>query len=155
MHMKRDLLDALTPALTLRTDQQSVRPIHEIAGVEGDVGRQLPINDRLRIVIQVHTNARFVHDGTPVSAIVAQDGLLRVVPVSFARANQHPDHNLVFYQIIVAMLVPVWGGSANVLLTMRGRLRDLVHSYPLMFVFVGVIGYLAGSTQGTVEAFRS
>ncbi|MBI4294000.1 MAG: cbb3-type cytochrome c oxidase subunit I [Betaproteobacteria bacterium] len=55
----------------------------------------------------------------------------------------------------VAMLVPVWGGSANFLLTMRGRLRDLVHSYPLMFIFVGVIGYLAGSTQGTLEAFRS
>lgn len=55
----------------------------------------------------------------------------------------------------VAMLVPVWGGSANFLLTMHGRLRDLVHSYPLMFVFVGVIGYLVGSTQGTFEAFRS
>lgn len=55
----------------------------------------------------------------------------------------------------VAMLVPVWGGSANFLLTMRGRLRDLVHSYPLMFIFVGVIGYLVGSTQGTLEAFRS
>jgi cytochrome c oxidase cbb3-type subunit 1 len=55
----------------------------------------------------------------------------------------------------VAMLVPVWGGSANFLLTMRGRLRDLAHSYPLMFIFVGVIGYLVGSTQGTFEAFRS
>jgi cytochrome c oxidase cbb3-type subunit 1 len=55
----------------------------------------------------------------------------------------------------VAMLVPVWGGSANFLLTMRGRLRDLAHSYPLMFILVGVIGYLVGSTQGTVEAFRS
>jgi cytochrome c oxidase cbb3-type subunit I len=55
----------------------------------------------------------------------------------------------------VAMLVPVWGGSTNFLLTMRGRLRDMVHSYPLMFIFVGVIGYLVGSTQGTVEAFRS
>ena len=55
----------------------------------------------------------------------------------------------------VAMLVPVWGGSANFLLTMRGRLRDLVHSYPLMFILVGVIGYLVGSTQGTIEAFRS
>ena len=55
----------------------------------------------------------------------------------------------------VAMLVPVWGGSANFLLTMRGRLRDLVHSYPLMFIFVGVVGYLIGSTQGTFEAFRS
>ncbi|HZP87191.1 MAG TPA: cbb3-type cytochrome c oxidase subunit I [Burkholderiales bacterium] len=55
----------------------------------------------------------------------------------------------------VAMLVPVWGGSANFLLTMRGRVRDLAHSYPLMFILVGVIGYLVGSTQGTVEAFRS
>jgi len=55
----------------------------------------------------------------------------------------------------VAMLVPVWGGSANFLLTMRGRFGDLVHSYPLMFIFVGVIGYLVGSNQGTLEAFRS
>ena len=55
----------------------------------------------------------------------------------------------------VAMLVPVWGGSANFLLTMRGRMRDMAHSYPLMFIFVGVIGYLVGSTQGTFEAFRS
>ena len=55
----------------------------------------------------------------------------------------------------VAMLVPVWGGSANFLLTMRGRMRGMAQSYPLMFVFVGVIGYLVGSTQGTFEAFRS
>lgn len=55
----------------------------------------------------------------------------------------------------VAMLVPVWGGSANFLLTMRGRYHDMIHSYPLMFIFVAVIGYLFGSTQGTVEAFRS
>ncbi|MEO7008488.1 MAG: cbb3-type cytochrome c oxidase subunit I, partial [Caldimonas sp.] len=27
--------------------------------------------------------------------------------------------------------------------------------YPLMFIFVGVVGYLVGSTQGTFEAFRS
>ena len=55
----------------------------------------------------------------------------------------------------VAMLVPVLGGSANFLLTMRGRVRTMAHSYPLRFVFVGVIGYLVGSTQGTFEAFRS
>ena len=55
----------------------------------------------------------------------------------------------------VAMLVPVWGGSANFLLTMRGRVRDMVHSYPLLFIFVAVIGYLTSSTQGTFEAFRS
>jgi cytochrome c oxidase cbb3-type subunit I len=55
----------------------------------------------------------------------------------------------------VAMLVPVWGGSANFLLTMRGRMRAMAHSLPLMFIFVGVVGYLIGSTQGTFEAFRS
>jgi cytochrome c oxidase cbb3-type subunit I len=55
----------------------------------------------------------------------------------------------------VAMLVPVWGGSANFLLTMRGPMRGIAHSYPLMFIFVGIIGYLVGSTQGTFEAFRS
>ena len=55
----------------------------------------------------------------------------------------------------VAMLVPVWGGSANFLLTMRGRMQEMAQSLPLMFIFVGVIGYLVGSTQGTLEAFRS
>jgi cytochrome c oxidase cbb3-type subunit 1 len=55
----------------------------------------------------------------------------------------------------VAMLVPVWGGSSNFLLTIRGHTRDLIHSYPLMFIFVGVMSYLIGSTQGTLEAFRS
>src|SRR5258708_40057683 len=54
----------------------------------------------------------------------------------------------------VAMLVPVWGGSSNFLLTVRGRIRDLIHSYPLMFIFVGVMSYLIGSTQATLEAFR-
>jgi cytochrome c oxidase cbb3-type subunit 1 len=55
----------------------------------------------------------------------------------------------------VAMLVPVWGGSANFLLTMRGRAVQVAHSYPLAFCLIGVIGYLVGSTQGTFEAFRS
>jgi cytochrome c oxidase cbb3-type subunit 1 len=55
----------------------------------------------------------------------------------------------------VAMLVPVWGGSSNFLLTIRGHTRDLIHSYPLMFIFVAVMSYLIGSTQGTLEAFRS
>jgi hypothetical protein len=30
----------------------------------------------------------------------------------------------------VAMLVPVWGGSANFLLTMRGRMSGMAQSYP-------------------------
>ena len=55
----------------------------------------------------------------------------------------------------VAMFVPVLGGSANFLLTLRGRVRTMEHSYALRFIFVGVIGYLVGSTQGTFEAFRS
>jgi cytochrome c oxidase cbb3-type subunit I len=55
----------------------------------------------------------------------------------------------------VAMLVPVWGGSSNFLLTMRGHTRGFIHAYPLMFIFVGVMSYLIGSTQGTFEAFRS
>ncbi|MDE2150557.1 MAG: cbb3-type cytochrome c oxidase subunit I [Gammaproteobacteria bacterium] len=55
----------------------------------------------------------------------------------------------------VAMLVPVWGGSANFALTARGRLGDVAQSYPLAFIMVGVLGYFVGSTQGTFEAFRS
>jgi cytochrome c oxidase cbb3-type subunit 1 len=38
---------------------------------------------------------------------------------------------------------------------MRGRMHGMAQSVPLMFIFVGVIGYLVGSTQGTFEAFRS
>ena len=55
----------------------------------------------------------------------------------------------------VGMLVPVLGGSANYLLTMRGRYHGRIESYPLAFLFIGVLGYLIGSTQGTVEALRS
>ncbi|HEU0195857.1 MAG TPA: cbb3-type cytochrome c oxidase subunit I [Nevskiaceae bacterium] len=54
----------------------------------------------------------------------------------------------------VAMLVPVWGGSANYLLTMRGRYHGRIESYPLAFLFIGVLCYLFGSTQGTLEALR-
>jgi cytochrome c oxidase cbb3-type subunit 1 len=55
----------------------------------------------------------------------------------------------------VAMLVPVFGGSSNFLLTMRGGTRDRLHSYPLMFIFFGVVNYLLGSSEGTLEALRS
>jgi cytochrome c oxidase cbb3-type subunit 1 len=54
----------------------------------------------------------------------------------------------------VAMVVPVFGGSANLLLTMSGQ-GDWVRRSPAMFILVGVIFYLLGSTQGTVEALRS
>jgi cytochrome c oxidase cbb3-type subunit 1 len=55
----------------------------------------------------------------------------------------------------VAMVVPVVAGSANFLLTMRGRLGQMSRSYPALFILVGVVGYLLGSMQGTLEAFRS
>lgn len=54
----------------------------------------------------------------------------------------------------VAMLVPVLGGSANFLLTLRGQ-EDWIHRSPAVFIVVGVFGYLLGSTQGTVEALRT
>jgi cytochrome c oxidase cbb3-type subunit I len=54
----------------------------------------------------------------------------------------------------VAMLVPVIGGSSNLLLTMAGQ-GDWVRRSPAMFILVGVLAYLLGSMQGTVEALRS
>jgi cytochrome c oxidase cbb3-type subunit 1 len=55
----------------------------------------------------------------------------------------------------VGMLVPVWAGSANFFLTMRGHGETIRRSYALPFIVVGVAYYFAGSTQGTIEAFRS
>ena len=54
----------------------------------------------------------------------------------------------------VAMLVPVLSGTANYLLTFRGR-HEWDISLAAAFILVGVYGYLLGSTQGTFEAFRS
>jgi len=55
----------------------------------------------------------------------------------------------------VGMLVPVWSGTANFALTMRGHGETIRRSYALPFIVVGVAYYFLGSTQGTVEAFRS
>lgn len=55
----------------------------------------------------------------------------------------------------VGMLVPVIAGSGNFLLTMRGSWHTIARSYSLPFIFVGVVIYFVGSTQGTFEAFRS
>lgn len=55
----------------------------------------------------------------------------------------------------VGMLVPVWAGSGNFWLTMRGRWATIRRSYALPFLWVGVLYYFLGSTQGTVEALRS
>jgi cytochrome c oxidase cbb3-type subunit 1 len=55
----------------------------------------------------------------------------------------------------VGMLVPVWAGSGNFWLTMRGRWATVRRSYALPFFAVGIAYYFVGSTQGTVEALRS
>lgn len=55
----------------------------------------------------------------------------------------------------VGMLVPVVAGTGNFLLTMAGSTRTIGVSYSLPFILVGVVCYFLGSTQGTLEAFRS
>jgi cytochrome c oxidase cbb3-type subunit I len=55
----------------------------------------------------------------------------------------------------VGMLIPVWAGSGNFALTMRGRWARIRRSYALPFIVVGVAYYFLGSTQGTIEALRS
>lgn len=55
----------------------------------------------------------------------------------------------------VGMLVPVFAGTGNFLLTMRGRWERIRRSFALPFIFVGILYYFFGSSQGTVEAFRS
>lgn len=55
----------------------------------------------------------------------------------------------------VGMLVPVWAGSGNFALTLRGRWSNVRRSYALPFLVVGIAYYFLGSTQGTFEAFRS
>jgi cytochrome c oxidase cbb3-type subunit 1 len=55
----------------------------------------------------------------------------------------------------VGMLVPVWAGSGNFFLTMRGRWSIVRRSYALPFVVVGIAYYFLGSTEGTFEALRS
>ncbi|MGH8509268.1 MAG: cbb3-type cytochrome c oxidase subunit I [Gammaproteobacteria bacterium] len=55
----------------------------------------------------------------------------------------------------VGMMVPVWSGAGNFILTMRGSWGLLRRSYALMFLLVGVWGYALASTQGTTEAFRT
>ncbi len=55
----------------------------------------------------------------------------------------------------VGMLVPVFAGTGNFLLTMRGRWERIRRSFALPFVFVGILYYFLGSSQGTIEAFRS
>jgi cytochrome c oxidase cbb3-type subunit 1 len=55
----------------------------------------------------------------------------------------------------VGMMVPVWTGAGNLLLTFRGARSAVRRSYALPFLFVGVVFYALVSMQGTTEAFRS
>jgi cytochrome c oxidase cbb3-type subunit I len=55
----------------------------------------------------------------------------------------------------VGMMVPVWAGTGNFLLTLRGARHAVHQSYALPFLLVGILGYGLGSTQGTFEAFRT
>jgi cytochrome c oxidase cbb3-type subunit 1 len=55
----------------------------------------------------------------------------------------------------IGMIVPVFAGTANFLLTIRGEWSSVADSYALPFIFVGVIMYFVASMQGTLEAFRS
>jgi cytochrome c oxidase cbb3-type subunit 1 len=55
----------------------------------------------------------------------------------------------------VGMMVPVWAGTGNLLLTFKGSSGAVRRSYALPFFVVGLIGYALSSTQGTIEAFRT
>jgi cytochrome c oxidase cbb3-type subunit 1 len=55
----------------------------------------------------------------------------------------------------VGMLIPVFSGTTNFLMTMRGNYHKIGRSYTLPFYLTGIIFYFTGSTQGTAEAFRS
>lgn len=60
-YLKWNLLDAFATVLILRTDRQSMRAILHVARIEDDVGRQLAIDDRLRVVVQKHAHARLTN----------------------------------------------------------------------------------------------
>ena len=55
----------------------------------------------------------------------------------------------------VGMFIPVIAGTTNFLMTMRGSFYKLSRSYVLPFFLVGVVFYFVGSSQGSLEAFRS
>jgi len=55
----------------------------------------------------------------------------------------------------VGMMVPVWAGTGNLLLTFKGAGSAVRRSYALPFFVTGLIGYGLSSTQGTIEAFRT
>lgn len=54
----------------------------------------------------------------------------------------------------MGMLIPVFSGTTNFLMTIKGNYSRIGSSYTLPFYLVGIIFYFTGSTQGTAEAFR-
>ncbi|HEX8023283.1 cbb3-type cytochrome c oxidase subunit I [Mucilaginibacter sp.] len=54
----------------------------------------------------------------------------------------------------MGMLIPVFSGTTNFLMTFRGNFNKIGRSYTLPFYIVGILFYFTGSTQGTAEAFR-
>ena len=55
----------------------------------------------------------------------------------------------------VGMMVPVWAGAGNLLLTFRGSRGAVSRSYALPFLLVGIVFYAISSMEGTAEAFRT
>jgi cytochrome c oxidase cbb3-type subunit 1 len=55
----------------------------------------------------------------------------------------------------MGMLIPVFAGTTNFIMTFRGNYSKVATSYTLPFYVVGIVFYFTGSTQGTAEAFRS
>ncbi len=55
----------------------------------------------------------------------------------------------------MGMLIPVFAGTTNFLMTFKGNFNKVARSYTLPFYLVGIMFYFTGSTQGTAEAFRS
>ncbi|MDN5216062.1 cbb3-type cytochrome c oxidase subunit I [Fulvivirgaceae bacterium BMA12] len=54
----------------------------------------------------------------------------------------------------IGMFIPVTAGTANFLLTIKGSWKMISDSYVLPFLFIGVIFYFVGSSQGSLQAFR-
>ena len=52
------------------------------------------------------------------------------------------------------MFIPVFAGSTNFFMTMKGNWNHISKSYVLPFFLVGVVFYFVGSVQGSFQAFR-
>lgn len=55
----------------------------------------------------------------------------------------------------IGMIIPVFAGTTNFLMTFKNGWYKLASSYVLPFFLVGIVFYFTGSLQGTAEAFRS